>query len=125
MSEGKLIRIAAVITGVAVMCGAFGAHALRDVVSAERLAVWEKAVLYQLVHGVALLALGVFTAGGARENAAALVQAAKVMCFGVVVFSGSLYVLVLTDTGWLGAITPVGGMALIASWGMVAFGKWR
>lgn len=118
-----LIRLSALFVGIAVACGAFGAHGLKDVVTPERLAVWEKAVLYQLVHGVALLAIGFFTAGLSAERARGLLRAATVMSLGVLVFSGSLYILVLTNTGWLGAITPIGGVALIVSWLLIATGK--
>ncbi len=114
LSSKSVVRVAAILVGMAVACGAFGAHGLRDVVTPERLAVWEKAVLYQLVHGVALLALGL-----AGDSAVAFLSAAKVMIFGILIFSGSLYLLVLTNTGWLGAITPIGGVAIIVAWGMI------
>lgn len=127
MNSRTLIRIASMLLAMAVACGAFGAHGLRGIVTPERLAVWDKAVLYQMVHGLALLAFGLAGAGGgngavnreARASSADFLPAAKIMIFGIVVFSGSLYLLVLTDTAWLGAITPIGGIAMIAAWTMI------
>jgi len=115
MNRPRLI-IAALLGAAAVAAGAFGAHGLEGSVSAERLATWELAARYQLVHSVALLAIG-FAGRPGRAWAAA----AWLMIVGVVIFAGSLYLLAWTDTGWLGAITPIGGTALIADWFALAF----
>jgi uncharacterized membrane protein YgdD (TMEM256/DUF423 family) len=98
---------------IGVAAGAFGAHGLKRIVDADMLAIWHTAVLYQL----ALLATQI--------GAPLLGMAGAVMLAGVLIFSGSLYVLVLTGTKWLGAITPVGGMAFIIAWAMVAWAAWR
>ena len=104
-------------TGVAF--GAFGAHALKDAVSPGDLQIWEKAVLYQLVHGVSALVLTsseqIIPRASNRSRAAAL------MLTSVCIFSGTLYLLVLTGHRWLGMITPIGGMGFILSWLYVAF----
>ena len=108
-----------VLAGLAVAAGAFGAHGLEGRVSADRLETFHTAVTYQMYHALALLVVGWAATqgwGGAVDWAG--------YCFlaGTLVFSGSLYVLVLTDTGWLGAITPFGGVAFIVGWGLLAWG---
>lgn len=102
-------RLAALLGGLGVALGAFGAHGLKTVLEANgTVAIWGTASLYQLVHAVALLALA--AAGRADRVIGAL------WVGGVVVFSGSLYVLAVTNIKWLGAITPIGGTALIIGW---------
>lgn len=99
-------RIGAVSGAVAVLCGAFGAHTLRARVVPELLKTWDTAASYQLVHSAALLAAG---ASGADTSGALFTG-------GIVLFSGSLYALVLTGQRRLGAITPIGGVLLVAGW---------
>lgn len=98
-------------TGVAL--GAFGAHALRDQLTPRDLEIFETAVRYQLVHAVALL--GVAWAW-TRWPGTATVAAGWLFAAGVLVFSGSLYLLVLTGPRALGAVTPIGGVALLLGW---------
>jgi uncharacterized membrane protein YgdD (TMEM256/DUF423 family) len=90
-------------------------------VSPARLETFRTAVAYQMYHALALLAVGWAAQGGG-----ALVHGAG-YCFvaGIAVFSGSLYLLVLTDTSWLGAITPIGGAFFLAGWGLLAWGVWQ
>lgn len=98
------------VTGVA--AGAFGAHALGASVTPERLAVWETAAEYHLIHAVVLLVLAMRTTGtGALERFAAVG-----FTLGVLLFSFSLYALVLTDISRFAMITPVGGLFLMLSW---------
>jgi len=99
-----------------VICGAFGAHGLEDRLDAEMLAIWNTAATYQMYHAVALLG-----AAWACERFAgrAAVVAGWLLTAGIVVFSGSLYVLALTGVKWLGAITPLGGLAFIVGWAML------
>ena len=112
--------LGATLTGMAVIMGAFGAHALT--VSSERLEWWKTGALYHLVHGLALLAASwaYATWPGPWVRAAGL-------CFmiGVVVFSGSLYTMALTGFTRLGAVTPLGGLALVAGWACLAWGVMR
>ncbi|PYI92924.1 MAG: DUF423 domain-containing protein [Verrucomicrobia bacterium] len=109
MSRIALLRIAAVFCFVAVALGAFGAHALKaKLESSGMLDAWNKAVLYHLVHAVALLALALY---GAGNRAAYLLLAA-----GILFFSGSLYAMALANVRWLGAITPLGGLCFLAGW---------
>ncbi|MEY2510401.1 MAG: hypothetical protein QOE26_1164 [Verrucomicrobiota bacterium] len=109
MSRIALLRIAAAFCFVAVALGAFGAHALKATLqSTGMLDAWNKAVLYHLVHAVALLALALY---GAGNRGAYLLVAA-----GILFFSGSLYTMALTNVRWLGAITPLGGLCFLAGW---------
>ncbi|PQJ34793.1 hypothetical protein BSZ35_09435 [Salinibacter sp. 10B] len=108
-----------IFAGLAVAAGAFGAHGLEDSVSPDRLETFRTAVTYQMYHALALLVVG----WAAAQGWGGLLHGAG-YCFiaGILIFSGSLYVLVLTDTGWLGAITPFGGVAFIVGWGLLAWG---
>ena len=97
-----------------VALGAFGAHGLKSVLlENESLGTWDTAVLYHLIHAVVLLAL----------SHSSQVHRSAVICFssGIVVFSGTLYVLSVTGIKWLGAITPIGGVLLLIGWGMLFF----
>lgn len=122
MNERRIVVAGALILMLAVGTGAFGAHALRRITSPEMLAVWQTAVLYQLVHGLGLLAIAVLSP---RFPSPLLSAAAWLMLIGTVLFSGSLYVLVLSGVHWLGAITPIGGSAFIAAWLLVALAALR
>lgn len=122
MTDRQLVITAALILLIGVGAGAFGAHGLKRVIAPELLTVWQTAVLYQLVHGLGMLAIAAL---GARFGSPLLSYAGTLMLAGVVVFSGSLYVLALTGTKWLGAITPLGGLAFIVAWAMVALAAYR
>lgn len=102
----------------AVMAGAFGAHGLRGVVSAQGLEVFQTAVTYQMYHALALILLAVLSglgmAGG--PGARLLSIGAGFFTAGILLFSGSLYLLVLTQMSWLGPITPVGGVCFMVGW---------
>jgi uncharacterized membrane protein YgdD (TMEM256/DUF423 family) len=109
MSRVALFRIAAALCFLAVALGAFGAHALKAALQASgMLEVWNKAVLYHFLHGVALVALALH---GAGNRAAYFLLAA-----GILLFSGSLYTMALTNVRWLGAVTPLGGLCFLAGW---------
>ena len=109
----------AVAAGLAVAAGAFGAHALEGRVPPERLGVFETAVRYQMYHALALLFVG--WAAQTLEGGAALTGAGWCFMAGILIFSGSLYLLVLTDTSWLGAVTPLGGVAFLTGWGLLVW----
>jgi uncharacterized membrane protein YgdD (TMEM256/DUF423 family) len=103
------IRIAAALCFLAVALGAFGAHALKGTLEQYNLVdVSNKAVLYHFVHAVALFALAL--AGNGNRAVWWL------LCCGILIFSGSLYIMALTNMRWLGAITPVGGLAFLIGW---------
>ena len=109
MSRVTLLRIAAGLCFVAVGLGAFGAHALKATLQASGMIdAWNKAILYHLVHAVALVALALAGAGN-RATYFLLVA-------GIILFSGSLYTMALTNVRGLGAITPFGGLCFLAGW---------
>ena len=109
MTNATTIRIAAVSGALAVVLGAFGAHGLQGLLAQNgTAAIWEKAVFYHFIHTVMLFALT------QRRS----LNAGPWWCFfaGIVFFSGSLYLLAVTNMRWLGIITPVGGASFIAGW---------
>ncbi|MGE4608614.1 MAG: DUF423 domain-containing protein [Myxococcota bacterium] len=106
------ISIAAISGALAVMAGAFGAHGLKDHLTAEQLASWSTACQYHLLHSVALLALALFALQSGRE----IRIPASLFLAGTTLFSGSIYLLLLTEQKWLGPVTPLGGFLLIAGW---------
>ncbi len=110
------IRIGSFLAFCGVALGAFGAHALRNRLSPEMLAVWHTSVLYHLLHAVALFGLGLY----ARSTGADVKTGGLLLTAGVVVFSGSLYALSLTGIKPLGAITPIGGVLFLAGWAWIA-----
>lgn len=114
--------VGAIAAGIAVMAGAFGAHGLESRVSPDRLQTFETGVRYQMYHALALLLVGWM---GLQQAAPLLTGAGIAFLIGILIFSGSLYVLVLTDTAWLGAITPIGGVAFIAGWGLLVAHLWK
>ncbi|HSM04975.1 MAG TPA: DUF423 domain-containing protein [Longimicrobiales bacterium] len=122
-SAGRRLFVAgAVLAGLGVALGAFGTHALTPRVPPDRIATWETAVRYHLVHALALLILGL---ARNRWPVPALDRAGGLILAGTAVFAGSLYLLVLTDTPALGAVTPVGGLLLLAGWTLTAWALGR
>lgn len=112
----------ALLAGLAVAAGAFGAHGLKarfaadDSLSAadgQMLANWETAARYQMYHGLALLGVGLYSA---HRQSRALHLAGLAMTAGTLIFSGCLYALVLTGHRWFGAIVPIGGVLLVLGW---------
>lgn len=113
MEHRWIMLWAAALGASGVAAGAFGAHGLKNQLPASGLEVWEIAVRYQLLHAVVLLILFVL----AQQWASRLVpRAAQLLLAGTLCFSGSLYLLALTGMKWLGPITPLGGVFLIAGW---------
>ncbi len=114
MTQKVVLMVAAVLGGLSVGIGAFGAHALRATLEASgRTETFETAVKYQFYHTLALLAIGVLMYYIPDKR---LGYAALSMLIGVVIFSGSLYILCFTGVRWWGAVTPLGGVALIVGW---------
>lgn len=113
MSSTTAFRISAVFGFLAVALGAFGAHGMKPLLERNgTLAFWETASLYHLVHAAVLL----FVAN--RDPLPA--WAWRLFVLGILIFSGSLYVLSATNVRWLGAITPIGGFCLLGGWLMLA-----
>jgi uncharacterized membrane protein YgdD (TMEM256/DUF423 family) len=110
----KLLSLAALYMALAVGCGAFGAHALRDHIPPNDMAIWEKAVLYHMVHALTVIVLNV--SGNRFLSATATYRIGALLLISVTIFSGSLYLLVLTNQRWLGAVTPLGGSGFIIAW---------
>lgn len=114
MTSTAALRLAALFGFLAVSLGAFGAHGLKAKLELlGTTANWQTAALYHLVHAVAILALA------QRETVARL--SVWLFSAGIVIFSGSLYVLSVTGIKWLGAITPIGGLAFLGGWLALAF----
>ena len=116
MNPTLALRIAGLAGFLAVAFGAIGAHGLKATFEANgNLPIWQTAALYHLVHSVVLLVLATRTVVARWPFA--------LFGFGIVIFSGSLYLLAVTNVKWLGAITPVGGLCLLAGWLTLAFGR--
>ncbi|MCY3845216.1 MAG: DUF423 domain-containing protein [Acidobacteria bacterium] len=112
----------AVLSGIGVLVGAFGAHGLRDRVTADMLAVFETGVRYHLIHGLAVLAVAW---AASRWPNAWIGAAGWLFAAGIVVFSGSLYILAISGVRWWGAVTPIGGVCFLAGWAALAIGALR
>ncbi|WP_025717341.1 DUF423 domain-containing protein [Paenibacillus sp. 1-18] len=112
-----LLLLGCIIMFLAVALGAFGAHALKKRLSADMMSIFQTGIQYQIAHGLGLLLLGVIA--GNFVHSALIVTAGWVMLVGILLFSGSLYALSLSGVKKLGAITPFGGLAFLASWVLV------
>ncbi|MDH4206512.1 MAG: DUF423 domain-containing protein [Desulfobacteraceae bacterium] len=107
----------------AVTMGAFGAHSLKTKISEDMLSVFQTAVQYHFYHSLGLLIVGLLTIYFKPEKY--LKIAGWMMFIGIILFSGSLYILSTTNTRWLGMITPFGGIAFIISWVYIAVAVWK
>jgi uncharacterized membrane protein YgdD (TMEM256/DUF423 family) len=113
----QFIVIGAVLAAAAVAAGAFGAHALAARLTPERLATWETAARYHMYHALALVIVGVIAG---RWTSPLVGTAGWLFVAGIAIFAGTVYTLALGGPRWLGAITPLGGLALIAGWLVLA-----
>ena len=102
-------KIASLLGALAICLGAFGAHALTELLTEKQLSIYEKAVFYHLTHTILLFVL-------ANQTPNSFSWSKRFLLSGIILFSGSLYLLVLTNTSWFGAITPLGGVCLIFGW---------
>ena len=118
-----LMILGSLNAGLAVLFGAFGAYALKARLSAEMLAVYQTGVQYHFYHALGLLILGLAGAQASKSRWRTL--SAGFMLSGIILFSGSLYVLALTGTRAWGMVTPFGGAAFILAWFVFALGTWR
>jgi len=121
--EKLFFALGSLSAGIAVSLGAFGAHALAGRLSERDLQTFETGVRYQFYHAFALLAVAY--AISRWPDSSLPVIAGWLFVAGTLIFSGSLYVLVGTGLRWLGAITPIGGVAFIVGWILLAVGAWR
>jgi len=114
----SLLIIGSVFAALSVLLGAFGAHGLKNRLSIEDLAIFETAVRYQMYHALGILLMGVASFYLTEK----LVSApAYFLILGIIIFSGSLFLLVFTNLRWFGAITPIGGLCLIIGWLLFAY----
>ena len=120
--ERRFFALGAMLAMIGVAAGAFGAHALKSRLAPDMLAVFEVGVRYQLVHALALLAVAWAITRWPGRTA---LYAGVLFIAGIVLFSGSLYLLALTGERSLGAITPFGGVAFLAGWACLAWAAWR
>ena len=123
MNARLAFLLAAVLLFAAVALGAFGAHALKSKLAPDVMAVYQTAVQYHFWHALGLLAVGILLLH--KPESGALVATAWLLVAGIVLFSGSLYVLALTGARGLGAVTPIGGAAFLAAWAALAWAAWR
>jgi uncharacterized membrane protein YgdD (TMEM256/DUF423 family) len=119
------ITVGALSGFLAVALGAFGAHSLRDRLSADMLQVFQTGVTYQMYHALALIGVGILLGRFSVEGSPWLTASGWLFIAGSVLFSGSLYILSLSGVTWLGAITPLGGVAFLLGWLALALGLWR
>ena len=103
---------------LAVAAGAFAAHGLKEVLTPEYLAVFKTAADYQLLHGIGMILIGALSKDKADR---CIIASALFMFIGIILFSGSLYTLVLSDIKWLGMITPIGGICFLIAWLTLGF----
>ena len=112
----RIARIGAGVLGMAVGLGAMAAHMLKPILTEAQAANWQTGVLYQILHGLALLIIGLSGVTGRYVRIAVWL-----FCIGIVIFSGGLYINALTGFKPLGRVIPLGGMAWIVGWFMLAF----
>ena len=122
MNSGRTLGIAGILLALAMVLGAFGAHGLKAQLSLDQLQVYETAVLYHFLNALGLLGVGLTLR---FANVPAVRWAAVLILIGIVLFSGSLYVLTFGAPHPIGIVTPFGGLALIAGWICFAAGVWR
>jgi uncharacterized membrane protein YgdD (TMEM256/DUF423 family) len=130
MSEGvrkaagtDYVLVGAVLCGLGVALGAFGAHGLKTVLSADSLQTFETAVRYQMLHSLAVVLVGLLVSTWGESPG--LRRTGSFFLVGIGLFSGSLYLLLATGMTWLGAVTPLGGVALILGWFSLANAAFR
>lgn len=123
MTYRRMLMLAAISLFAAVALGAFGAHGLRQRLDEHMLSVYQTGVQYHFWHGLGLALLAVLAR--LHPESRLLCWAGSLMLGGILVFSGSLYALAVTGVTWLGAITPLGGMAFLAAWVLVAVFAYR
>lgn len=122
MKNQTILLAGAIFMALAVLLGAFGAHALKKVLSPDMLAIYKTGVEYQFYHALGLLLIGVI---GFHIRSKYLRWAGLFISIGIIIFSGSLYVLTLSGIKALGAITPIGGLSFVAGWIFLAIAIWK
>lgn len=118
------LLIAAILAGLSVAGGAFASHALASKISERALEIWETGNRYQMYHALAIFLIAVLLSR-AEVPQTTLIVAGSAFIVGVFLFSGSLYILSLSGIKWLGAITPLGGVAFLVGWASLAVAAWN
>ena len=116
------IIIGSILAALAVILGAFGAHGLKTRLSPEDLAIFETGVRYHIIHALSIIIIGIL---GYHISSEILKIPVIFITIGIFLFSGSLYILVLSGARWFGAITPLGGVGFIAGWLLLAYNLWK
>jgi len=122
MNNRNILLLGAIFMALAVLLGAFGAHALKTRLSPEMLAVYKTGVEYQFYHAIGLLIIGLI---GFHIDSKWLRRSGLLLTVGILLFSGSLYVLALTGIKMIGAITPIGGVSFVLGWVFLAVVVWK
>ncbi len=122
MNNRNILLLGAIFMALAVLLGAFGAHALKDSLAPEMLAVYKTGVEYQFYHALGLLLIGSI---GFHIDSKWLRRSGLFLVLGILLFSGSLYILALTGIKVIGAITPIGGVSFVAGWIFLAMVVWK
>jgi uncharacterized membrane protein YgdD (TMEM256/DUF423 family) len=117
------LSVASILAGLSVAGGAFAAHALKEKLSERAIEIFETGARYQMYHSLALLLVGLLLSR-AEASQNLLIAAGSAFIIGIAIFSGSLYALSLSGIKWLGAITPLGGVAFLIGWGCLAIASW-
>ena len=117
------LTIGSIAMALAVMLGAFGAHGLKNKLTEEMLTIFETGVSYHFYHALGLLAIGIIAQW--IPDSSFLKWSGWLMLAGILIFSGTLYVLSISGLRWLGAVTPIGGLCFIASWILLAVAVWK
>ena len=118
----SIIITGAILAGLAVIFGAFGAHGLKSKISPDDLSIFETGVKYQMYHALGLILMGIL---GFHFPERVIQLPSTLMSLGILIFSGSLYILVVGGVRWMGAITPIGGLCLIAGWLLLAYNLYK
>ena len=115
------IKLGAIFGGLSVMLGAFGAHSLKERLTEKSLATFQTGVLYQFIHSLALILVGLLAMHFADEHQKKIQRPGWFFLVGIILFSGSLYSLALGGPRWLGPVTPLGGLSFMIGWFLLAF----
>ena len=113
-----IIALGAFNAFIAVAAGAFAAHSLKDILSIDYINTFKTAADYQMMHGIGMILIGLLNK---QDTSRCNITAAGFMFVGIILFSGSLYLLTLTGTTWLGIITPIGGLCFLIAWLTLGF----
>ena len=125
MNHKITLSLGAVFGALAVVAGAFASHSLKGYLTDYSLSIWQTGARYQMYHSLALIAIAILMELKAGVSSVWLKTSTIAFTIGIILFSGSLYLLSFTSIGWLGVITPIGGLCLIIGWICLAIFPWK